>query len=188
MDVISLKIPEVKLLAPEIFRDARGWFSETFNRRTFEQAGLTADFVQDNHSLSVETGTVRGLHFQTYPHVQGKLVRVASGAIFDVAVDIRVSSPTFGQHVSAGLSAENRAQLWIPPGFAHGFCTLERNTEVIYKVTDYFAPDCERGLRWNDAALGIDWPVASPSAAILSARDRELPLFRDLAPSFNRTA
>lgn len=187
MDVISLKIPEVKLLVPKIFRDARGWFSETFNRRSFAAVSPDAEFVQDNHSLSSEIGTVRGLHFQIPPRAQGKLIRVAKGAIFDVAVDIRFASPTYGRHVSVELSAENGAQIWIPPGFAHGFCTLERDTEVIYKVTDYFAPECERGLRWDDPALGIDWPVAA-SAVTLSDKDRDLPLFGDFAPGIIDTA
>lgn len=184
MDVISLNIPEVKLLVPNIFRDGRGWFSETFNRRTFAAISEGTDFVQDNQSLSSAAGTVRGMHFQVKPHVQGKLVRVTAGAIFDVAVDIRHGSPTYGCHVSAELSADNRQQVWIPPGFAHGFCTLERNTSVIYKVSDYFAPDCERGFRWDDADLGIDWPVAA-SKAVVSEKDRKLPPLRDLAPAFS---
>jgi dTDP-4-dehydrorhamnose 3,5-epimerase len=187
VDVISLKIPEVKLIVPQLFRDARGWFSETFNRRSFAAAGLHADFVQDNHSLSVQPGTIRGLHYQIVPHAQGKLVRVAKGAIFDVAVDIRAGSPSYGRHVNAELSAENRHQIWIPAGFAHGFCTLERDTEVIYKVTDYFTPDCERGLRWDDSTLGIDWPVTT-SKAVLSDKDRALPSLRDIVPAFSYTA
>lgn len=187
MDVISLKIPEVKLLVPKIFRDSRGWFSETFSRLTFTDAIRDTEFVQDNQSLSTATGTVRGLHFQIAPHVQSKLVRVASGAIFDVAVDLRLGSQTYGQHVSAELSAEGRQQMWIPAGFAHGFCTLEPDTSVIYKVSDYFAPDCERGLRWNDADLSIPWPIAA-SKAILSDKDRDLPLFRDHTPVFNYPA
>jgi len=187
VDVISLKIPEVKLLVPEIFRDGRGWFSETYNRSTFAAAGFDVEFVQDNHSQSTAAGTIRGLHFQVFPHAQGKLVRVAKGAIFDVAVDIRVGSPSYRKYVSVELSADNRKQIWIPPGFAHGFCTLERDTEVIYKVTDYFAPDCERGFRWDDAELGIDWPVAA-SKAVFSDKDRDLPSFRDLAPAFTYLA
>lgn len=180
MDVIPLDIPDVKLIVPEIYRDPRGWFSETFNRRVYAAVGLDTEFVQDNCSLSVQAGTVRGLHFQIAPHAQGKLVRVGKGAIFDVALDLRDGSPTYGQHVSAELSERNRKQIWIPIGFAHGFCTLEPDTEVIYKVSDYFAPECERGLRWDDPALNIDWPLSSANAT-LSEKDRDLPGFRDLA-------
>jgi dTDP-4-dehydrorhamnose 3,5-epimerase len=146
-------------------------------------AGIAIEFVQDNHSLSVEAGTLRGLHFQTPPHAQGKLLHVIRGSIFDVAVDIRVGSPTFGLHVSANLSAENWRQIWIPPGFAHGYCTLEPNTEVIYKVTDYYAPECDRGIRWDDAALGVKWPVDSASAK-LSDKDRRLPAFSEMTSAF----
>jgi dTDP-4-dehydrorhamnose 3,5-epimerase len=148
-------------------------------------AGLGADisFVQDNHSLSLQPGVVRGLHFQAPPHAQGKLVRVPRGAIFDVAVDIRAGSPTYGRHVAAVLSAANWCQLWIPIGFAHGFCTLEPGTEVLYKVTDYYAPDYDRGVRWNDPRLGIDWPVTAADA-ILSAKDARNPLLAELPVHF----
>ncbi|MBR1120182.1 dTDP-4-dehydrorhamnose 3,5-epimerase [Bradyrhizobium lablabi] len=183
MEIRSLSIEAVKLVVPAIHRDARGFFSETFSRRNFEAAGIATDFVQDNHSLSVEAGTVRGLHFQIPPDAQGKLVRVIRGAIYDVAVDIRVGSPTFGKHVGATLSAENWAQMWIPAGFAHGFCTLEPNTEVIYKVTEYYAPESDRGLMWNDASLGIEWPVA-PANARLSDKDRRQPALNEMSPSF----
>jgi dTDP-4-dehydrorhamnose 3,5-epimerase len=174
VDVRSLAITDVKLITPKIFRDPRGFFSETYSKKALAEAGIPADFVQDNHSLSVQKGVVRGLHFQAPPHPQGKLVRVPRGSVLDVAVDIRIGSPTYGKHVSAVLSAENWAQMWVPAGFAHGFCTLEPDTEVVYKVTDYYAPDCDRGLRWNDPALGIDWPL-SAADAILSAKDQANP-------------
>ena len=180
----SREIPEVKLVTPQIFRDARGFFSETYNRAAFSAAGIDHVFVQDNHSLSRHRGVVRGLHFQIGPHAQGKLVRVARGAVLDVAVDIRRGSPTFGRHVSAILSVENWSQLWIPVGFAHGFCTLEPDTEVIYKVTDLYAPDCERGLAFDDPALGIAWPISS-AEAILADKDRRYPSLRDLPDYFS---
>ncbi|MFL6815609.1 MAG: dTDP-4-dehydrorhamnose 3,5-epimerase [Bradyrhizobium sp.] len=170
-------------MAPRIHRDPRGFFSETYNRQALVAAGMAIEFVQDNHILSSEPGTVRGLHFQAPPHAQGKLVRVVRGSIFDVAVDIRVGSPTFGEHVSATLSAENWIQIWIPVGFAHGYCTLEPDTEVIYKVTDYYAPDCDRGIKWDDRALGIKWPV-DPANVKLSEKDRTQPALKDAAPAF----
>lgn len=179
----TLAIADVLVITPKIFRDQRGFFSETYNQRALAAAGFDATFVQDNHSLSTERGVIRGLHFQAQPEPQGKLVRVARGAIFDVAVDIRQGSPTYGQHVSRVLSADNWEQLWVPVGFAHGFCTLEPDTEVIYKVTGYYSPDCDRGLAWNDPALGIDWPVAA-DAAILSAKDTTHPMLADLPEYF----
>ena len=183
MQITPLGIADVKLVVPQIHRDARGSFSETWSRRALEAAGIANDFVQDNHSLSTEVGTLRGLHFQAPPHAQAKLLRVARGSVFDVAVDIRIGSPTYGQHVSAILSAENRTQIWIPAGFAHGYCTLEPNTEVIYKVTDYYAPDCDRGLKWDDVALGIRWPV-DPASVRLSDKDRMQPALKEMAPAF----
>jgi dTDP-4-dehydrorhamnose 3,5-epimerase len=183
VEIHPQNIAEVKLVVPKINRDSRGFLSETYNHRLVSAAGIATEFVQDNHSLSVEKGTLRGLHFQIPPHAQGKLVRVVRGSIFDVAVDIRAGSPTFGQHVSAILSAENWTQMWVPAGFAHGFCTLEPNTEVIYKVTDYYAPECDRGLQWDDAALGIHWPVGADKAR-LSDKDRKQPLLKEIAPSF----
>jgi dTDP-4-dehydrorhamnose 3,5-epimerase len=183
MKVQSLAIPDVKVITPSIFRDERGFFSETFNARSLAAAGVSAPFVQDNHSLSVPRGVVRGLHFQVPPHDQAKLVRVTRGAVFDVAVDIRSGSPTFGQHVACVLSAGNWSQLWIPTGFAHGFCTLEPDTEVIYKVTDYYAPAADRGLRWDDPELGIAWPVA-PGDAMLSPKDRTHPALAELPVYF----
>lgn len=183
MEVTDLALSGIKLIKPKIFRDGRGFFSETFNARALAVVGITATFVQDNHSLSRQKGVVRGLHFQAPPHAQGKLVRVSRGSIFDVAVDIRVGSPTYGRHVSAVLSAANWQQIWIPEGFAHGFCTLETDTEVLYKVTDTYAPECDRGLKWDDAALAIAWPVA-PSAAILSPKDTQHPPLVDLRSGF----
>ena len=183
MEIRSLEIADVKLVVPRIHRDARGFFSETYSRQQMSAAGIGTEFVQDNHSLSLQAGTLRGLHFQVPPHAQGKLVRVTRGSVFDVAVDIRVGSPTFGQHVSAVISAENWTQIWIPAGFAHGYCTLEPNTEVIYKVTDYYAQECDRGLKWDDAALGIRWPV-DPASVRLSDKDQKQPALKEMAPAF----
>jgi dTDP-4-dehydrorhamnose 3,5-epimerase len=183
VEIRPLTIAEVMLVIPKIHRDARGFLSETYSRRVLDAAGIAADFVQENHSLSAEAGTLRGLHFQIPPHAQAKLVRVTQGSIYDVAVDIRVGSPTFGQHAGAILSAENWTQMWIPAGFAHGFCTLEPDTEVIYKVTAYYAPECDRGLKWNDAALGIEWPI-DPDKVRLSDKDRTHPALKDMAPAF----
>src|SRR3954471_6373326 len=160
MQCILTEIPDVKVLLPKKFGDARGFFSETYSRKLLQEcAGIDRDFVQDNHSLSAEAGVVRGLHYQLAPMAQDKLVRVVRGAILDVAVDIRKGSPTFGKHVSAVISAANWRQILVPIGFAHGFVTLEENTEVIYKVTNYYSPQHERGIRWNDPQLGIDWGV-----------------------------
>lgn len=167
-------LPDVKLVAPPIFRDVRGFFSETYNARALAEAGIDATFVQDNHSLSASPGVVRGLHFQLPPCAQDKLVRVVRGAILDVVVDLRRASPSYGKHAAVELSADNWHQLWVPKGFAHGFCTLQPDTEVIYKVTDYYAPAEERGLQWDDPALGIPWPVAK-AAAILSDKDARNP-------------
>ena len=175
MEIVPTAIPDVKVLVPKKIGDHRGFFSEIYSRKAFEAAGVRADFVQDNHSLSAEVGVVRGLHFQLPPAAQDKLVRVVRGAVLDVAVDVRRSSPTFGRHVSHVLSAENWRQMFIPAGFAHGFLTLEPNTEVIYKVTAYYAPDRDRGVRWDDPALGIDWGI-DPAKAVLSERDRKHPV------------
>jgi len=181
--VEALSIPDVKLITPSIFKDERGFFSETFNVQILASVGISETFVQDNHSLSAPRGVVRGLHFQVPPHEQAKLVRVVRGAILDVAVDIRHGSPTFGKHVANVLSASNWSQLWVPRGFAHGFCTLEPNTEVIYKVTDYYAPACDRGLRWDDPGLAIAWPV-SPDEVILSPKDRTHPTLAESPVQF----
>lgn len=172
LEVIDLNIPDVKLIKPKRFSDSRGYFVETYNKRTFGEAGVAVEFVQDNCSLSVETGTVRALHYQIAPYAQDKLVRVVKGEIFDVAVDLRRSSPTFGHSVSATLTAEGGEQLFVPAGFAHGFCTLVPNTEVIYKVSQFYAPHHERGICWNDAALAIRWPVTEADAHLLDKDKR----------------
>lgn len=183
MQVQTLAIPVVKVLAPGKFGDHRGFFSEVYNRRTLAEAGIDIDFVQDNHSLSACRGTVRGLHFQTPPHAQDKLVRVVRGSVFDVAVDLRRSSPTYGRHVSVVLSVEAWNQILVPVGFAHGFMTLESDTEVVYKVSDYYAPDHDEGLLWNDPALGIEWPIPEDEAAI-SDKDRGHPGFAEFVTPF----
>jgi dTDP-4-dehydrorhamnose 3,5-epimerase len=179
-----LAIPEAKLLRLKKHGDARGFFSETYSRRDLAAAGIDCDFVQDNHSLSVEPGVVRGLHFQVPPFAQHKLVRVIRGAIFDVAVDIRRGSPTYGRHVAAVVTASEWNQIFVPAGFAHGFCTIEPDTEVLYKVSGYYAPRADRGLRWDDPALAIDWPVPLDKA-ILSEKDRNHPTLAELPPYFS---
>lgn len=178
-----LDIPEVILVSVPRFGDARGFFSETYKSAAFRDLGITETFVQDNHSLSQQAGVVRGLHFQKPPHAQGKLIRVVRGKILDVAVDIRKGSPTFGQHVTAELSAENWQQLWVPAGFAHGFCTLTEDTEVVYKVTSYYAPESDAGIVWDDPELAIRWPVAQ-AAAVLSEKDQRLPRLAELEACF----
>ncbi|MCA8931530.1 MAG: dTDP-4-dehydrorhamnose 3,5-epimerase [Rhodospirillaceae bacterium] len=182
-EVEPLAIPDVKLIRPVKHGDHRGYFSETYSRRTLAEAGIELDFVQDNQAFSAEVGTVRGLHFQVSPFAQAKLVRVLRGAIFDVAVDLRRGSPTYGQHVSAVLSAANWTQILVPVGFAHGLATIEPDTEVFYKVSALYAPDHDMGVLWNDPALGIDWPVDAASA-ILSAKDKVQPKLADLPAWF----
>ena len=184
MQVAQLSIPGLILVEPARHGDARGFFSEVFNRQRFAEAGIPTDFAQDNHSLSREKGVVRGLHFQLPPHAQGKLVRVPHGAMLDVTVDLRLGSPTFGRHEAVLLSAANWRQLWIPIGFAHGFVTLEPDTEVLYKVDTLYDREAERTLRWNDPALGIDWGIAE-GVAILSDKDRAAPPLAELAPAFH---
>ncbi|MEB3339847.1 dTDP-4-dehydrorhamnose 3,5-epimerase [Okeania sp.] len=158
MNVIVTKIPEVLLIEPKVFGDERGFFMESFNQRNFsEKTGVNLEFVQDNHSRS-RKGVLRGLHYQIQ-QVQGKLLRVVVGEIFDVAVDIRKSSPSFGKWVGYLLSAENKRQLWVPPGFAHGFLVVSETADVLYKTTDYYAPQYERSIIWNDSEIGIDWPL-----------------------------
>lgn len=185
MEVRELSIPEVKVLVPERFADDRGSLAEVYNRRTLADAGIDIVFVQDNHSSSRRRGTVRGLHFQAPPRAQDKLVRVVRGSVFDVAVDLRRGSPTYGRHVSAVLSAGAWSQLLVPAGFAHGFMTLEPDTEVVYKVSDHYAPDRDRGLLWNDPALGIRWPIPE-RYAVLSDRDRRQPRLAELVTPFGR--
>ena len=181
--VTPLAIPDVLLIEPKRFGDARGFFVETYNRLRWEEAGVAGEYVQDNHSLSAARGTVRGLHFQAPPRAQAKLIRVTRGAVLDVAVDIRRGSGSYGRHVSVVLSGENGLQLYVPPGFAHGFQTLSEEAEVLYKVTDYYAPDAEAGLLWCDPALGIDWPVA-PAGATVNARDAGFPSLAELASPY----
>ncbi len=176
MEIEETHIPEVKLIHPKKFSDHRGFFSETYNKKSFEKHGIKLDFVQDNHSFSIEKGTIRGLHFQTLPFAQDKLVRVVKGSIFDVAVDIRKQSPTFGQYVSAILSSEVWNQILIPVGFAHGFCTLEPQTEVLYKTTHYYSPEHDRGIIWNDTTLNIPWPLPFDQI-LISDKDKQLPSF-----------
>ena len=177
MKVVPTAIPEIKLFKPTIHRDGRGLFVESFRQDLFNQAtGTNYEFVQDNHSRSSK-GVLRGLHYQLPPHAQGKLVRVISGAVFDVAVDIRRSSPTFGQWVGAELSAENHHQLWIPPGFAHGFVVLSDTADFVYKTTAYYAPESDRGLLWNDSDIAIAWPQLD-IAFSLSEKDQHQPAFK----------
>ncbi len=184
LEIEPTAIPDVRILTPKRFDDGRGFFSEVYNRRRFENAGLKLDFVQDNHSLSTKVGTIRGLHFQAPPFAQDKLVRVVRGRILDVAVNLRRSSATFGQHVAVELSAENWHQLLVPVGFAHGFCTLEPDTEVLYKVTAYYSAAHDRGLAFDDPALAIEWPVA-PAEAVVSDKDRQHPRLSELPVYFD---
>lgn len=183
MNISTLAIDGLLLIEPTRIGDARGFFSETFRADRFEAAAGLVAFVQDNQSLSAARGTVRGLHYQKAPRAQGKLIRVVRGSILDVAVDIRHGSPTYGRHVAVELSAENWRQLWVPAGFLHGFCTLADDTEVIYKVTDYYSREHDAGVRWNDPDIGIAWPVAEAQAQ-LSDKDRTAPLLREIGQQF----
>ena len=169
-------------IVPRRFSDQRGFFAETFSREKYLQFGVDVEFVQDNHSLSHDVGTLRGLHFQAPPHAQSKLVRCGRGAIFDVAVDIRRGSQTYGQWVAYELSAENGHQLYVPVGFAHGFVTLEPDSEIVYKCSDYYAPETEGGLRWDDPAIGIEWPLQGNPT--LSEKDALVPLLKDFESPF----
>lgn len=183
MQVESLAIPDVKVITPRRFGDHRGFFSETYSKPAFEAAGFVLDFIQDNHSLSAAVGVLRGLHFQIPPFAQDKLVRVVRGRIFDVAVDIRRGSPSYGRWVGAEISAEAWNQILVPVGFAHGFVTLEPNTEVVYKVTAPYAPEHDRGLAWDDPDLGVAWPLDGIEP-ILSEKDTRHPRLADLATYF----
>ena len=184
MDIKNLEIAEVKLFTPRKFSDARGFFVESFRSDTFKKAvNDDIEFVQDNHSFSAPIYTVRGLHFQTPPHAQGKLVRCTRGRILDVAVDARKGSPTYGKYVKAELSADNGVQIYVPAGFLHGFATLEENCEVQYKCTDYYAPECDGNVVWNDPTLNIDWGFDA-ALAILSDKDRNAPSFSDFESPF----
>lgn len=178
MKATSLAIADVLLLEPKVFGDGRGFFYESYNQQAFRQAtGLDVTFVQDNHSRSARN-VLRGLHYQLPPKAQGKLVRAVVGEVFDVAVDLREDSPTFGQWVGQKLSAENKRMMWIPPGFAHGFLVLSEYAEFLYKTTDYYAPELERGILWNDPDLAIAWPLSGEP--VLSAKDAQSPLFRQI--------
>jgi dTDP-4-dehydrorhamnose 3,5-epimerase len=173
MQLENTRLPDVVILTPRRFGDARGWFMETWNATVMAGLGLDLAFVQDNHSHSAEAGTLRGLHYQRPPHAQAKLVRCSRGAIFDVAVDVRIGSPFYGQWVGVDLTAENGRQLLIPAGFLHGFVTRAPDTEVQYKCSDVYAPDCDGGVRWDDPMLGIDWGLTAPP--VLSEKDANAP-------------
>jgi dTDP-4-dehydrorhamnose 3,5-epimerase len=181
MQIEPTRLPDVMILTPQRFGDARGWFSETWNAGWMISAGFDMAFVQDNHSMSAQVGTLRGLHYQRAPHAQDKLVRCTRGGILDVVVDFRLGSPTFGQWVGVELTAENGRQLLVPKGFLHGFVTLLPETEVQYKCTDVYAPDCDGAVRWDDPEIGIDWGVTDP---VLSAKDAAAPLLRDAPRPF----
>ena len=183
MLVVETEIPGVKLIKPVRHIDSRGFFSEVFRKDALQEYGINVHFVQDNHSLSATKGVIRGLHFQTPPFAQAKLLRVTSGSVFDVAVDIRWGSPTFGRHIAAVLSASEWNQIFVPEGFAHGYCTLEPDTEVLYKVSAYYSPEHDRGLLWCDPALGIDWPV-SADQAVISDKDQKHPPLSQLLRFF----
>jgi dTDP-4-dehydrorhamnose 3,5-epimerase len=183
MKISKLSINGLLLVEPSRIGDARGFLSETFRADRFEDAAGPVTFVQDNHSMSAARGTIRGLHYQKAPRAQGKLIRVTKGVILDVAVDIRRGSPTYGRYEALELSAENWRQLWVPAGFLHGFCTLVDEVEIIYKVTDYYSPEHDAGVRWNDPDIAVAWPV-SPDEALLSEKDRVAPYLREIGPQF----
>ncbi|GIP35114.1 dTDP-4-dehydrorhamnose 3,5-epimerase [Paenibacillus sp. J2TS4] len=182
MNIIKTKFEGVLIIEPKVFSDERGFFMESYNEINMEKNGLAINFVQDNHSFSSKVGVIRGLHYQLNPKAQSKLIRVTAGAIYDVVVDIRKGSVTFGDWLAIVLSADNKRQLFIPRGFAHGFCTLTPIAEVQYKVDEYYAPDLDRGIIWNDPDLGITWPTKSP---ILSVKDQKHPLFKNAQINFD---
>ena len=173
MNVIETALAGVRILEPQVFGDARGWFMESWSKKKMEDAGITVDFVQDNHSFSAQKGTLRGLHYQLNPMAQAKLLRVSRGAIFDVAVDIRRGSPTYAKWVGVELTAENYRQLFIPRGFAHGFITLTDDVEVQYKADNFYAPECDGNIRWDDPEIAVAWPLAP---VVLSEKDAKAPL------------
>ncbi|MAU37752.1 MAG: dTDP-4-dehydrorhamnose 3,5-epimerase [Flavobacteriales bacterium] len=181
MEIKKTDLDGVFLLKPTVFGDHRGFFMESYTKRKFEEIGIDYDLIQDNHSLSTESGTLRGLHYQTNPMALTKIVRCIRGEILDVVVDIRKGSPTFGKWISAKLSAENKMQIVVPKGFAHGICTLEDNTEIMYKVDQYYSPEHDKGVLWSDPELGIEWLVENP---ILSEKDKEQPLLKDAENNF----
>ena len=176
MNVIETALAGVRILEPQVFGDARGWFMESWSKKKMEDAGITVDFVQDNHSFSAQKGTLRGLHYQLNPMAQAKLLRVSRGAIFDVAVDIRRGSPTYAKWVGVELTAENARQLFIPRGFAHGFITLTDDVEVQYKADNFYAPTCDGNIRWDDPEIGVAWPLAP---VVLSEKDAKAPLLSE---------
>lgn len=177
-----MKVPVVIL--PARFTDARGWFSESYSKRQLSKLGINVDFVQDNHSFSASCGTLRGVHFQSPPHVQAKLVRCVVGAIWDVVVDLRAGSPTYGNWVATELTAAGGEQLYVPGGFGHGFITLNDNVEVAYKTSSYYEPECDGGIAWNDPDIAINWPIAN-QAPLLSEKDRSLPRLEDFVSPFS---
>jgi dTDP-4-dehydrorhamnose 3,5-epimerase len=177
LEIRPLGLDGVVVLVPKRHGDHRGFFSETYNKKAFSEAGIAVDFVQDNHSMSADEGTIRGLHFQTPPFAQAKLVRVIRGSILDVVVDVRRASPTFGKWVSAQITAAGGEQILVPVGFAHGICTLEPDTEVIYKVSEYYSLEHDKGVRWDDPAIGIQWPLTRKP--VLSEKDLKHPLLHD---------
>jgi dTDP-4-dehydrorhamnose 3,5-epimerase len=177
LKLVETKIKGVLVIEPDVYGDSRGFFMESYNRQKFREMGLEHDLVQDNHSLSVQAGVIRGLHYQSHPKAQSKIVRVLTGAIYDVAVDLRRASPTYGEWVAAVLTEDNKRQLLVPKGFAHGFCTLVPNTQVMYKVDEYYSLENDCGLLWNDPDLNIDWPTKDP---ILSDKDKRQPAFKEL--------
>ncbi len=183
MDIIETKLSGVKILTPKRFADSRGFFCESWNKNVLADAGIELDFVQDNHSFSTKAGTLRGLHFQSPPHAQDKLVRCGRGELFDVAVDIRVGSPTFGEWVGEILSFENGKQLLVPKGFLHGFLTLVPDTEIIYKCTDFYSPECDGGVHWSDPDIDIKWPDVSAEVS-LSQKDEDAILLKDFISPF----
>lgn len=183
MQIEQTSLPGVVLITPRRFGDDRGFFSEVYNREKMAEAGLDVEFVQDNHSYSRDVGVVRGLHFQAPPHAQAKLVRVGAGRVFDVAVDIRRGSPTYGQWTGVELSAEAGNQLFVPAGFLHGFSVLEPGSELLYKCSDFYAPDCDGAVRFDDPDIGIDWQI-DPAAATLSDKDARAPLLKDFDTPF----
>lgn len=181
MKIKRTKLEGVLIIEPDVFGDPRGFFMESYSKTKFEQLGLEFDFVQDNQSLSVQPGVIRGLHYQLHPKAQTKLVRALTGALYDVVVDIRKGSSTFGEWIGVLLSEDNKRQLLVPKGFAHGICTLVPHTQILYKVDQFYSPEHDRGILWNDPDIGIEWPVSEP---ILSAKDQGQPLLKDAEINF----
>ncbi|MEK5399587.1 dTDP-4-dehydrorhamnose 3,5-epimerase [Paenibacillus sp. FSL K6-2859] len=183
MKITETELQGIRIIEPSVFSDHRGWFMETYSEEIFRKHGVSLNFVQDNHSYSANKGTLRGLHYQLNPKAQTKLVRCTRGSIYDVAVDIRKGSPSFGQWFGIELSAENKKQLLIPQGFAHGFMTLVEDAEVQYRVDEFYSPECDGGILWNDPSIGIEWPI--DVVPVLSAKDEKAPLLKDTDLNFN---